>query len=105
ESVLPTFNIITFDSRTFPTETWDGSTWVSGTFRSGGFVSGTNMGFKNTIDCETFAFTVYHEGWHAQQPSGLTGVVDVEKDAYINAEQWSIAMGIPGQTFTDAATG
>jgi hypothetical protein len=49
--------------------------------------------------------TVYHEGWHAKQPSGLTGVVDAEKDAYINTEQWSISLGVPGQTFTDAATG
>jgi len=104
ENVLPTYNIITFDSRTFPTEKWDGTTWVKGTFSSGGFTSGTNLGFKNTT-CERFAFTIYHEGWHAKQPSSLTGVVEVEKDAYIHAEQWSISAGIPGQTFTDRATG
>jgi hypothetical protein len=97
ENVLPGFNIITFDSRDFPTETWDGATWVPGTFHSGGFRGGTNMGFLNTTTCEEFAFTVYHEGWHGQQPSSLTGVVDTEKDAYINTEQWSIDMGIPGQ--------
>lgn len=105
ESVLPGFNIITFDSRSFPTETWDGSSWVGGTFSSGGFRRGTDMGFLNTTTCEAFAFTVYHEGWHGQQPSGLTGVVEVERDAYIHSEQWSISLGIPGQTFTDAATG
>jgi peptidoglycan hydrolase-like protein with peptidoglycan-binding domain len=105
ENVLPTFNIITFDTRSFPTETWNGASWDAGTFTSGGFRGGNNMGFLNTTTCEQFAFTVYHEGWHAQQPSSLTGVVEIEKDAYINAEQWSISMGIPGQTFTDAATG
>ena len=105
ENVLPTFNIITFDSRLFPTETWYGASWDAGTFTSGGFRGGTNMGFLNTTTCEQFAFTVYHEGWHAQQPASLTGVVEVEKDAYINAEQWSISMGVPGQSFTDAATG
>jgi hypothetical protein len=105
EDVLPRFNITTFDSRTFPTETWNGSTWVARTFTSGGFRSGTSMGFLNTTTCQKFAFIVYHEGWHAQQPSSLTGVVEVEKDAYINAEQWSISMGIPGQTFRDVSTG
>jgi hypothetical protein len=97
ENVLPKFDIITFDSRTFPTETWDGASWVPGTFVSGGFKGGNKMGFSNTTSCEEFAFTVYHEGWHAQQPSSLTGVVDTEKDAYINTEQWSIDMGVPGQ--------
>lgn len=103
-SVLPTFNIITFDTREFPVQTWDGSTWVNSTFTSGGFRSGNNLGFKNTT-CERFAFTIYHEGWHAQQPSGLTGVVDVEKDAYVNTEQWSIDLGISGQTFRNRVTG
>jgi peptidoglycan hydrolase-like protein with peptidoglycan-binding domain len=97
ENVLPGFNIITFDSRTFPTETWDGATWVPGTFTSGGFRGGTSMGFLNTTSCEEFAFTIYHEGWHGQQPSSLTGVVDTETDAYVNTEQWSIDMGLPGQ--------
>jgi len=105
ENVLPGFNIITFDSRTIPTETWNGTTWVASTVHSGGFTGGTNMGFLNTVTCEEFAFTIYHEGWHAQQPSSLTGVVEVEKDAYINAEQWSISVGIPGQTFENATTG
>jgi hypothetical protein len=105
-TVLPTLNIITFNSRSFPTETWDGTSWVAGTFNSGGFTSGSNMGFLNSTSCQNMAFTIYHEGWHAQQPSGLTGVVDTERDAYINAEQWSIGMGIPGQgTFTNRSTG
>ncbi len=101
ENVLPRFNIITFNSRTFPVETWNGSMWVRSIFHSGGFRSGTDMGFLNSTTCQQFALTVYHEGWHAQQPRGLTGVVDVERDAYINAEQWSIAAGIPGVTFSD----
>jgi hypothetical protein len=104
-SVLPTKNIITFDSRDFPTERWDGATWVAGSFHSGGFTSGNNLGFLNTTSCEDMALTIYHEGWHAQQPAGLTGVVDTEKDAYINTEQWSIAAGIPGQTFNDTVLG
>lgn len=105
-SVLPTFNIITFTSRKFPTEKWDGSKWVPGTFISGGFRQGKNMGFLNSTSCQDMAFTIYHEGWHAQQPSGLTGVVDTEKDAYINAEQWAINMGLPGQgNFTNKVTG
>jgi hypothetical protein len=106
ENVLPTFNIITFDSRTFPIETWDGSTWVSSTFSSGGFRGGSNMGFLNAVSCQEMAFVIYHEGWHGQQPAGMTGVVESEKDAYVNAEQWSIDMGVPGQgTFTNDATG
>lgn len=106
EHVLPTFNIITFDSRTFPIETWNGSTWVTSTFPSGGFRGGTNMGFLNTTTCQGMAFTIYHEGWHGQQPSSLTGVVESEKDAYINAEQWSIDIGLPGQgSFTNRVTG
>ena len=63
------------------------------------------MGFLNTTNCQDFASTVYHEGWHAQQPSSLTGVVEVEKDAYVHSEQWMMALGLPGVTFTDAATG
>jgi hypothetical protein len=52
------------------------------------------------------AFVIYHEGWHGQQPAGMSGVVEMEKDAYVNAEQWSIDMGIPGQgTFRNRATG
>lgn len=106
ENVLPKFDIVTFDSREFPVETWDGSTWVASTFTSGGFRSGTNMGFLNTTTCEQMAFVIYHEGWHGQQPSSLTGVVELERDAYINAEQWSIDVGIPGQPdFTSNATG
>ncbi|MFL6211742.1 MAG: DUF4157 domain-containing protein [Pyrinomonadaceae bacterium] len=105
EDVLPGFNIITFNSRTFPTETWDGAAWRPGTFVSGGFTSGTNMGFLNSTTCEEMALTIYHEGWHAQQASSLTGVVDTERDAYINTEQWSISMGVPGQTFRDRTTG
>ncbi|MEX2566034.1 MAG: DUF4157 domain-containing protein [Cyclobacteriaceae bacterium] len=106
ENILPTFNIITFDSRTFPVETWDGSTWVTSTFTSGGFRGGTNMGFLNGVSCQEMAFVIYHEGWHGQQPAGLSGVVESERDAYINAEQWSIDIGIPGQgTFTNNATG
>lgn len=105
EDVLPTFNIITFNSRTFPMEIWDGTTWVADTFDSGGFTGGTDMGFLNTETCEGMALTIYHEGWHAQQPSSLTGVVDTERDAYVNTEQWSIAMGVPGQTFDDTSTG
>lgn len=105
EDVLPSLNIITFDSRKFPTETWNGTTWVPGTFESGGFTSGTNMGFLNTTTCQEMALTIYHEGWHAQQPSSLTGVVDTEKDAYINTEQWSISAGLPGETFLDPSTG
>jgi hypothetical protein len=105
ESVLPTFSIVTFDSREFPVERWDGASWTTDTFTSGGFRSGTSMGFLNTTTCEGFALTVYHEGWHGQQPGSLTGVIDVERDAYINTEQWSISMGIPGQNFVSDATG
>ncbi|HWW77646.1 MAG TPA: DUF4157 domain-containing protein [Pyrinomonadaceae bacterium] len=105
EHVLPTFHIITFDSRSFPTETFDGASWNPGTFHSGGFRSGTNMGFLNTTTCEQMAFTIYHEGWHGQQPASLSGVVESERDAYVNAEQWSISMGVPGQTFRDASAG
>ena len=106
ENVLPKFDIVTFDLREFPVETWDGSTWVASTFTSGGFRSGTNMGFLNTTTCEKMSFVIYHEGWHGQQPSSLTGVVEAERDAYVKAEQWSIDMGIPGQPdFTNKATG
>ncbi len=63
------------------------------------------MGFLNTTTCEEFALTVYHEGWHGQPPSGLTGVIEAERDAYINTEQWSISAGIPGQTFVSDVTG
>jgi len=107
EDVLPTFNIITFDSRDFPRQTWNGTTWISDTFHSGGFTNAGSrrMGFLNDTTCEEMAFTIYHEGWHGQQPTSLTGVVDSERDAYINAEQWSIAMGVPGQTFDDTSTG
>jgi hypothetical protein len=106
ENVLPTFNIVTFDSRSFPVETWDGSNWNTSTFQSGGFRGGTNMGFLNTVSCQEMAFVIYHEGWHGQQPATMSGVVEVEKDAYINAEQWSIDIGVPGQgTFTNEATG
>jgi hypothetical protein len=103
ENVLPTFDIVTFDSREFPVETWTGSKWKKSTFKSGGFRSGSRMGFKNTT-CERFALVIYHEGWHGLQASSLTGVVDVEKDAYTATEQWSIGMGIPGQTFEDKVT-
>jgi hypothetical protein len=106
ENVLPRFNIITFDTRTFPVETWNGSNWIPSTFTSGGFRGGNNMGFQNTVSCQEMAFVIYHEGWHGQQPAGMSGVVEMEKDAYVNAEQWSIDMGIPGQgTFRNRATG
>lgn len=107
ENVLPSFSIVTFDSRSFPIERWNAGSghWVSDTFHSGGFRGGTNMGFLNTTTCEQFALTVYHEGWHGQQPASPSGVVEVERDAYINTEQWSISLGVPGQTFTDTTTG
>ncbi len=107
ENVLPTFTIKTFDSRTFPTETWDGSKWVAGTFDSGGFLSpSTNtIGLLNTTSCEAFAFTAYHEGWHGMQASSLSTTEDQELDAYRSTEQWSIDIGVPGQTFVDDSTG
>jgi hypothetical protein len=101
EHVLPTLHIVTFDSRTFPTERWDGTSWVPGTFTSGGFTNSSGLGFLNTATCEEMATTIYHEGWHAQQPSSLTGVVDTERDAYVNTEQWTIGMGLSGQTLDD----
>lgn len=63
------------------------------------------MGFLNTTTCEDMARTIYHEGWHAQQPRSLTGVVDTERDAYINTEQWLISAGLPGQTFPGTTPG
>ncbi|HYH57440.1 MAG TPA: DUF4157 domain-containing protein [Anseongella sp.] len=108
ENVLPSFTVKTFDSREFPVETWNGASWDTSTFTSGGFRSrATNtIGLSNTTSCEEMSFVIYHEGWHAQQPSSLTGVVEIERDAYINAEQWSIDTGIRGQgTFTNEATG
>jgi hypothetical protein len=106
ENVLPTFDIVTFDSREFPVHTWDGTTWVESTFKSGGFRSDNDMGFLNTTTCEMMAFVIYHEGWHGQQPAGMTGVVESERDAYISGEQWSIDVGIPGKKdFVDKDTG
>jgi hypothetical protein len=103
--VLPTFDIITFDKREFKVEKWGGAKWTSDTFTSGGFRGGKKMGFLNSTTCEEMAFTIYHEGWHGQQPSTMTGVVEVEKSAYIAAEQFSIDIGIPGQgTFINKAT-
>lgn len=108
ENILPSFTVKTFDSREFPVETWNGSSWDTSTFTSGGFRSGSTntIGLLNSTTCEEMAFTIYHEGWHAQKPSSLAGVVEIELDAYVNAEQWSIDVGIPGQgTFTNEATG
>ncbi len=106
ENILPTFTINTFDSRTYPTETWDGANWVTSIFDAGGYLFGTTIGLLNLRSCEDMASTIYHEGWHAQRPSALTGLAELEKDAYINTEQWSIDMRVPGGTpFTNKATG
>jgi hypothetical protein len=104
ETVLPKFGVITFDSGIVPVETWDGSTWIGSALSIGGFRRGTEMGFLNTVSCEEMAFTIYHEGWHGQQPTSLTTVMDRERDAYINSEQWSIGMGIHGQGAVDNTT-
>lgn len=106
EKVLPKFNIITYDSRDYPVERWDGTAWDTDIITAGGFRSGTDMGFLNTVSCQAMAFTIYHEGWHAQQAASLKGTVERETNAYINAEQWSIDIGVPGQfDFENKATG
>ena len=106
EKVLPKFNIITYDSRDYPVERWDGTTWDTDVISAGGFRNGTNMGFLNTVSCQEMALIIYHEGWHAPQPVSLKGTVERETNAYINAEQWSIDIGVPGQEdFENAATG
>jgi hypothetical protein len=106
-NVLSTYDIVTFSKRTRPTETWDGTNWIKGTFNSGGFnnQSSRKMGIDDSLSSERFAFTLYHEGWHAIQPSGLTTSQDVEFDSYVNTEQWSIDIGISGQKFKDKSTG
>jgi hypothetical protein len=106
EKVLSTYNITTFDSREYPTEKWDGSKWVKGKMEVGGFRNSKDLGLLNKVTCEEMAFIIYHEGWHAKQPAKLTGKVERETNAYINAEQWSIDAGVPGQNdFTNEATG
>ena len=106
EKVLPKFNIITFDSRDYPVEKWDGKTWDTDILTAGGFRSGTDMGLLNTVTCQEMAFIIYHEGWHAQQPTSMKGTVERETSAYINAEQWSIDIGVPGkEDFDNTATG
>ena len=107
ESVMPGFDVKTFDTRTFKVEKWDGSKWVSKTFNSGGFQnrSTKKIGLLNKTTCEKFAFTVYHEGWHAIQASNLESSEEREFDAYVSTEQWSIDMGISGQTFKDKSQG
>ncbi len=96
ENIMPSKIVKTFTSRTFKVEKYDGTTWSSHTFNSGGFQGGNRIGLKDTVSCETFAFVVYHEGWHAIQGSEMDTVMEAENDAYTSGEQWSIDIGLPG---------
>ncbi len=106
EKLLPKFNITKFDSISVPQERWDGTQWITEEFKPRGLEDSKKMkmAFKKESTCERIAFAIYHEGWHAQQPSSLTGVMDLEKDAYISGEQWGISMGISGKSFQDKTT-
>jgi hypothetical protein len=81
----------------FEDDYFDGKKWTQKLFEAGGTMGQKEMTFLSNTSCASAATTIYHETWHAKQPTGMGWPHPAEDDAYYNTELWTIARGLPSQ--------
>jgi hypothetical protein len=86
--------ITTYDRIYFEDPYYDGTKWTTKHFEAGGTTSGTDINMLTSSSPEEDAATIFHEGTHTGQPSGMAWR-DKEYDAYTKEDGWRISHGLP----------
>jgi len=83
-----------FDRIYFEDPYYDGTKWTTKHFEAGGTTSGTSINMIRDPDPTVNASTIFHEGVHTGQPSGMPWR-EKEYDAYVKEDRWRIDHNLP----------